>query len=60
VTGDRILTFCAGFFVAVVVLTIADAIDKESPRGAAVQTFKQGAWTMLLIVCVAAIAVTMG
>jgi len=54
---DRLLTFCAGFFAAVVVLTIADALDHESPPGIAAKTFRQGAWAMLLTACIAALVI---
>lgn len=41
-TVDRILTFSAGFFAAVVVLAIGDALDQNAPRGSAALTFRQG------------------
>ena len=56
-TVDRVLTFCAGFFAAVVVLTIADAIDRESPAGTAAHTFRQGAFAMLVAVCLAVLVI---
>lgn len=54
---DTLLTFCAGFFAAVVVLAIADAIDHDSAPGTAAKTFRQGAWAMLITACIAALVI---
>ncbi|MGN6058147.1 MAG: hypothetical protein ACTHOI_06135 [Sphingomicrobium sp.] len=56
-TVERVLTFCAGFFAAVVVLTIADVIDRESPAGTAAHTFRQAAFAMLVAACVAVLVI---
>ena len=57
-TVDRMLTFCAGFLAAVIVLAVADAIDQEAPPGTAANTLKQGAWALLFVVACVVIVIT--
>jgi hypothetical protein len=54
-----VLTFCAGFFAGVLVLTIADAIDHEAPPGRAAFTFRQGAWALAVTASVIALVVAL-